>query len=216
MLCGCSKPTFNNMHDRLIAKPRLDRALNTALSWPSPPDVDALLGARLFEDGSRVSYPEIAITRAILRTNPRIAAMAALGLADATVRAARRQSLPPEFLGATILQESAYDPRALSSAGAVGLAQFMPDTASANGVNPYDPYDAIDGASRLLGRYVRSYRGLYTDAYAAALAAYNAGPGAVAYYRGIPPYAETREYIEDIYERWARVASYESPARLVH
>jgi len=215
MLCGCSQPTFDNPHE-FIAKPRLDRALNTALSWPSPPNVDALLGARLFEDGSHVSYPEIAITRAILRTNQRISPIAALELADATVRAARRQSLPPEFLGATILQESAYDPRALSSAGAVGLAQFMLDTASANGVDPYNPYHAIDGASRLLGGYVRNYRGVYNDEYAAALAAYNAGPGAVAYYRGIPPYAETREYIVDIYERWGRVASYETLTRSVH
>ncbi|HEV7178843.1 MAG TPA: lytic transglycosylase domain-containing protein [Candidatus Baltobacteraceae bacterium] len=163
----------------------------------------------MFEDGTPVSYPEIAITRAILRTNPRITAMGALILADATARAARSQRLPPEFLGATLLQESAYDPRALSAAGAVGIAQFELETAAESGVDPYDPFAAIEGASRLLGGYMRTYRGRYADAYAAALAAYNAGPGAVARYGGVPPYAETREYVADIYERWGRIASYE-------
>ncbi len=197
------------MRTGYVSQPRLDRALNTALSWPSPSHVDALLGARLLQDGTRVSYPEIAIARAIMRTNPRINAMGALMLADATAREARAARLPPEFLGATLLQESAYDPRALSSAGAVGIAQFELETAAESGVNPYDPFDAIAGASRLLGGYVERYRGRYADAYAAALAAYNAGPGAVARYRGVPPYAETRAYISDIYERWGRIASYE-------
>ncbi|MEO9170108.1 MAG: lytic transglycosylase domain-containing protein, partial [Candidatus Baltobacteraceae bacterium] len=157
------------------------------------------------------SYPEIAITRAILRTNPRMTAMGALVLAQATAQAARRNGLPPEFLGATLLQESAYDPYALSAAGAVGIAQFELETAAASGVDPFDPFDALDGAARLLASYVRRYRGRYPDAYAAALAAYNAGPQAVAHYHGVPPYAETREYIADIFERWGRIASYERP-----
>lgn len=192
-----------------VSPPHLERALNTALSWPVPSHVDALAGARLFQDGPRVSYPEIAIARAIMRTNPRINAMGALLLAGATAREARAARLPPEFLGATLLQESAYDPRALSVAGAVGIAQFELETAAESGVDPYDPFDAIAGASRLLAGYVQRYRGRYADAYAAALAAYNAGPGAVARYHGIPPYAETRTYIADIYERWGRIASYE-------
>lgn len=209
MLCGCLPSTSDHIRPVNVADVRLDRTLNTALSWPSPLHVDALLGARLLQDGSRVSYPEIALARAILRTNPRITPIAALVLADTTARAARREALPTEFLGATLLQESAYDPQALSSAGAVGLAQFTLDTAGAEGVDPYDPTSAIDGAARLLGTYVRAYRGVYADAYAAALAAYNAGPGAVAHYHGVPPYAETREYIQDVYERWGRIASYE-------
>lgn len=144
-----------------------------------------------------------------MRTNPRMTAMGALVLADATAQAARAARIPPEFLGATLLQESAYDPRALSAAGAVGIAQFELQTASESGVDPFDPFDAINGASRLLSTYVRQYRDRYGDAYAVALAAYNAGPGAVALYHGIPPYHETREYVSDIYERWARIVSYE-------
>jgi len=108
-----------------------------------------------------------------------------------------------------LLQESAYDPQALSSAGAIGVAQFMPETAAGVGVDPYDPLDSIAGAAALLGGYAADYAARYNDPYVAALAAYNAGPLAVEEYRGVPPYAETREYIALIYERWARIISYE-------
>ena len=192
-----------------MAIPNLNHAINTALSWPAPTYVDALAGARPIEDGGRLAAPELAIARAILRTNPRITAIGSLSLAGATVRAARAASLPPEFLAATILQESAYDPRALSSAGAVGIAQFEIGTADEYGVDPFDPYRAIAGAAHLLGTYVGAYRRGFADPYAIALAAYNAGPGAVERYRGVPPYAQTRDYIALIYERWGRIAGYE-------
>ncbi|HET9031125.1 MAG TPA: lytic transglycosylase domain-containing protein [Candidatus Aquilonibacter sp.] len=210
ILCGCASSTFDrNLRAAPAATPDLGRALNTALSWPAPAHVDALMGARLLEDGSTVSYPEMAIARAAMRTNPRITASGALTLARAVVTAARVHRLPPEFLGATLLQESAFDPNAISSAGAVGIAQFTIDTADAYDVDPFDPYDAIDGAAHLLGSYYRAYAKRYDDAFATSLAAYNAGPGAVAYYHGVPPYAETREYVALIFERWGRIASYE-------
>lgn len=171
------------------------------------------MGARLLTDGPPVSYPEIAIARAILHTNARITPAAALYLSTITVVDAKRYGLVPEFLAATILQESAYDPNAVSSAGAVGIAQFELDTADGIGVDPFDPVSAIGGAAALLGGYVSDYTGRYPDPYAAALAAYNAGPGAVAAYHGIPPYAETREYVDVIYERWLRIVSYERTAR---
>jgi soluble lytic murein transglycosylase-like protein len=165
----------------------------------------------LFRDGAPVPQPELAIARAILHTNPRLVQAEALLLAVATAQAARERDLPPEFLGATLLQESAYDVDALSSAGAIGIAQFEPETAAGIGIDPRDPFQAIGGAAELLGSYVASYRGVYDDPYATALAAYNAGPFAVQRYRGIPPYPETREYIDLIFDRWARIASYECP-----
>ncbi len=187
----------------------LDRAIDAVLSWPAVPDVDALKGAVLLRDGPPVGDPELAIVRAVLRTNRRIRQADALLLAGATADAARGAALPPEFLASALLQESAYDPRALSSAGAIGIAQFMPETAAGIGIDPYDPFEAIGGAARLLGAYVAEYRHRYPDADAAALAAYNAGPLAVARYGGVPPYPETRQYIALIYDRWARIASYE-------
>ena len=124
--------------------------------------------------------------------------------------AGRREGLDPDFFTATLLQESAFDPGALSAAGAVGIAQFTLPTAAAEGVDPFDWSAAIDGSARLLGRYVRAYTGQYADPYGAALAAYNAGPGAVAAYHGVPPYPETRAYIADIYDRWSRIVRDES------
>lgn len=210
MLCGCGLSTSERttpFHRLAIAN--VARVVNTALSWPAPSDVDALVGARLIADGPRVQSVELAIARAILRTNPRITAIGALRLADATVRDARSNGLNEGFFAATILQESAYDPGAVSSAGAVGIAQFMPETARDAGVDPFDPFDALDGSAHVLGAYLRAYAGIYPDAHAAALAAYNAGPGAVARYRGVPPYAETREYVTLIYMRWRRIDGYE-------
>jgi soluble lytic murein transglycosylase-like protein len=167
-----------------------------------------LLGARLLYDGPPSSSKTLAVTRAVLHTNPRLSPIDALLLSGAVVTAAEAHDLPPEFLAATLLQESAFDPRAISSAGAVGIAQFMPSTADGIGVDPFDPYDAISGAAQLLSSYVRAYAAR-TDPYVLALAAYNAGPGAVASYHGVPPYPETREYIDDIADRWAQIAGYE-------
>jgi soluble lytic murein transglycosylase-like protein len=209
VLSGCTVSTIYHTNARTIAPPQLKRALNIALSWPSPADIDALQGAFLIRDGPAVDAPELAIARAILRTNPRLQPAYALLFAGATARAARNHLLPAEFLGATLLQESAYDPQALSSAGAIGIAQFMPETAAEVGVDPYDPFESIDAAAALIAGYADAYQGRYADPYSVALAAYNAGPFAVTRYRGVPPYAETREYIALIYDRWARIVSYE-------
>lgn len=161
-------------------------------------------------DGPRTSSHTLAITRAILHTNPRIAPVDALVLAAQTARAATRAGLPPEFLAATLLQESAYDPRVVSFAGAVGLAQFMLSTADEQGVDPFDPASAINGAASLLASYARTYH-RYANPLTTALAAYNAGPGAVDEYAGVPPYRETQEYIADILDRWAKIVAYEAP-----
>ena len=97
------------------------------------------------------------------------------------------------LLAAVAKQESGFDPNAVSSAGAQGLMQLMPSTAAGLGINPFDPAQAIDGAAQLLSRYLNQYGSVPL-----ALAAYNAGPGAVAEYGGIPPYAQTQAYVSDI------------------
>lgn len=209
-MCGCSREHAYRHNNTTVYIPTV---VNLALSWRAPAYADALFGARLLRDGAPTASSTLAITRAVLHTNPRIAPTDALQLAYATVRAARAHNIAPEFLGATLLQESAFDPWAISAAGAVGIAQFMPSTAASVGVDPFDPFSAIDGAAQLLASYVRAYDGIYANPYIAALAAYNAGPGAVEAYGGVPPYAETREYIDDIIDRWAQITAYERPAR---
>jgi peptidoglycan DL-endopeptidase CwlO len=106
-------------------------------------------------------------------------------------RAADRYGVDATLLAAMAKQESGYDPRAVSSAGAQGLMQLMPATAAGLGVeNSFDPRQAVDGAARLLRDLLREF-----DRVDLALAAYNAGPGAVHRYDGIPPYPETRHYV---------------------
>ena len=89
--------------------------------------------------------------------------------------------------------ESGFQPCARSYAGAIGIAQIMPGTARSWGVDPWIPADALRAAARNMAKYERQL-----GSYRLALAAYNAGPGAVQAYGGVPPFAETREYIRRI------------------
>jgi soluble lytic murein transglycosylase-like protein len=110
-------------------------------------------------------------------------------------QAASRNGLDPAVLHGLIQQESGFDPSATSSAGASGLTQLMPGTASSLGVaDPLDPSESIEGGARYLGQLTSEFGGNTEDA----LAAYNAGPGAVEQYGGIPPYAETQGYVSKV------------------
>lgn len=113
----------------------------------------------------------------------------------AIVQAAARYNLDPAVLHGLIRQESGFDPNSRSSAGALGLTQLMPGTASSLGVsNPLDPVQSIEGGARYLSQMMSQFGGNTEEA----LAAYNAGPGAVQRYGGVPPYAETRDYVNKV------------------
>lgn len=102
---------------------------------------------------------------------------------------------------AVVANESAFDPRATSPAGAQGLMQLEPATALELGVaDAYDPGQNIEGGTR----YIRGLLDRFHGDTALALAAYNAGPGAVEKYGGIPPYAETRAYVDNVLESYRR------------
>jgi soluble lytic murein transglycosylase-like protein len=184
---------------------RIDVLRDAVLSWHIPVAAPLTRGARLYMDAPRRSGQLSATVRNIMRTNPRLSALDALMLAERTLRAARANGLDHGFLAAVLLEESAFDPTIVSWAGAVGIGQFMVGTADLWGIDPFAPGPSIDATARLLAAYLARYRGRSDDPYALALAAYNAGPGAVERYGGVPPYAETREYIADIRERWSRI-----------
>ena len=188
-----------------VAGVRLDELREAALAWRIPAPVPVLRGLRLLTDAGPRAPLSVKIAREALRADPGLDPVDALLLAQRVREAARAQHLAPSFLAATLLQESAFDQRAVSVAGAVGIAQFTVPTAAIVGVDPWDPSSAIDGAARLLARYVDGYRGGRDDPYALALAAYDAGPLAVARYNGVPPYPETRDYIAMVRTRWSRI-----------
>ncbi|GIT92373.1 lytic transglycosylase [Jannaschia pagri] len=113
-------------------------------------------------------------------------------LPDARV-AARRHGIPEDLFLRLVRQESGWNPTAKSHKGAMGLAQLMPGTARALGVNPADPKQNLEGGARYLAQQYRKF-----GSWRLALAAYNAGPGAVERHGGIPPYRETRNYVRII------------------
>ncbi len=112
--------------------------------------------------------------------------------------AARRHSLNPQVVAAVVRAESAFNPRAVSRKGACGLMQIMPATGQRFGLSRrelFEPRKNIDAGVRYLAWLAERFQGELP----LVLAAYNAGEGTVARYRGVPPYRETREYIRRIY-----------------
>jgi soluble lytic murein transglycosylase-like protein len=109
-------------------------------------------------------------------------------------RAADKYGLPRWLVRSVMRAESGFQPQAISPKGAIGLMQLMPGTAQTLGANPHDPAQNADAGARYLRDLLEKYDGALWHA----LAAYNAGPGAVNKYRGIPPYAETVRYIQRI------------------
>ena len=114
--------------------------------------------------------------------------------------AARRSGIPPALVKAVIAAESAFDPRAVSPKGAMGLMQLMPETARHLGVErPFRAEENVHGGTRYL-RHLHDRFGSWTHT----LAAYNAGPTAVKRYRGVPPYRETRQYVKRVLSYYRR------------
>jgi soluble lytic murein transglycosylase-like protein len=123
---------------------------------------------------------------------------------DIINRAAEKYKLDPSLLQAVIKQESGFNQNAISHCGAQGLMQLMPETAKELGVtDPFDPEQNIMGGAR----YLRSMLDRFDNSIPNALAAYNAGAGNVQKYKGIPPFAETQNYVASIlamYEKFGK------------
>lgn len=113
---------------------------------------------------------------------------------DYAKAAAQRAGIDPNVFSAQIQQESGFNPNAKSPAGAIGIAQFMPETAAGVGLDPTDPYASLDAAAAEDAKRLKQYDGDWGKT----LASYNAGAGAVAQYNGIPPYEETQNYVKTI------------------
>jgi soluble lytic murein transglycosylase-like protein len=117
--------------------------------------------------------------------------------------AALRHGLPPALVHSVAMTESSYRQEAISPKGAIGVMQLMPDTARALAADPLDVNDNIDAGTRLLRDMLLKYQD-DPNPVRRALAAYNAGEGAVDRYGGVPPYRETQAYVEKVIERYWR------------
>jgi len=116
----------------------------------------------------------------------------------------------PALIHSVVAAESAYQPRAVSSKGAVGLMQLMPETAREMQVeDPYDPAQNVRGGTSYLKQLLDRYAGK-KDQLLLALAAYNAGPHKVDHYNGLPPYNETRVFVRRVIDRFLRLTGSQS------
>jgi soluble lytic murein transglycosylase-like protein len=140
-----------------------------------------------------------AYRQAVLYYNPGLDAQQLQTVVRALLHYAHHYRLDPRLVTALVACESGFRPEAVSSAGARGLGQLMPGTARAEGVDPGPIASNIHGACRVLRRHLDRYADRSGQArIELALAAYNAGPGAVERYGGIPPYPETLNYVNRV------------------
>lgn len=123
-----------------------------------------------------------------------------LTIQELVTRAAVNNGLPPEFVHSVARAESAYQPNAISNKGAIGVMQLMPGTAAALEADPHDPEQNIEAGARYLRELLLRYDGDSVKA----LAAYNAGPGAVDRYNGPPPYRETITYVDRVLRNYSK------------
>jgi len=177
----------------------IDQTRQAALTGPAA-SATAAIPTTAPSTGSSASFAE-ALQAAGAPTASQASYTAAAGASQSgpydglIAQAASRYGLDPAILHGLIQQESGFNPNSQSSAGAAGLTQLMPGTASSMGVaNPLNPTESIEGGARYLSQMMSQFGGNVTDA----LAAYNAGPGAVQQYGGVPPYAETQSYVSKV------------------
>ena len=119
-------------------------------------------------------------------------------VAEILETAAQKYGVDPNLVKAIATAESNMNGEAISPVGAIGVMQLMPETAAGLGVDPYDDVQNIDGGTRYLKQMLDTFGGNVRHA----VAAYNAGPGAVSKYGGVPPYAETQNYVGKVMDMY--------------
>ncbi len=158
---------------------------------------------KVLQNSASVKFGDL-LTRPVTKVNASIYTAQAQGtekfsprqkIQDIVSRMSKKHGVDEKLVNALIKQESGFNPNAKSKVGAMGLMQLMPSTAKGLGVtNPMDPEQNVEGGVK----YLKSMLNKYNGNIILALAAYNAGPGAVDKYDGVPPYKETQNYVKSI------------------
>lgn len=182
-VCATSIPTFA---DTLSTR-------NRAALFSSQTSVLDGRAASQYSNSVRLQPPRVEVPSAIA-AGPAYSGSYRGPFLDMAKAAARRHNVPEDLFLRLVQQESAFNPDAVSHAGAIGLAQLMPGTAQYLRVNPRDPYQNLDGGARYLREQYETF-----GTWRLALAAYNAGPAAVERHGGVPPFQETRNYVRVIW-----------------
>jgi soluble lytic murein transglycosylase-like protein len=130
--------------------------------------------------------------------------VAAAPVGDLYEQTAKRHGLPAALVRSVVKAESNYRADAVSPKGAIGLMQLMPGTAKILGVDPADPAQNVDAGTRYLRELLARYEDK-DDQVVRAIAAYNAGPGAVDKYHGVPPYRETQDYVRRVLKSYEKL-----------
>lgn len=147
--------------------------------------------------------PAVTLERIALSHNPGLSSVEVAEIVDSIVESSDQYEVDPLLVAALIAQESKFHPYIVSPGGAVGLGQLMPSTAARLGVDPFSPGQNVRGSVAYLARQLKRWQHTSTPE-ELALASYNAGPGAVEQYGGVPPYRATRHYVETIASRHRR------------
>jgi len=136
------------------------------------------------------------ISERVLRARLRIEAPA-IELRTVITAMSKKHHVKEAFIKSIIRAESGFKPEVVSNKGAIGLMQLMPETAQDLGADPRVPEQNVEAGTKYLGQLLYRYRN-HKDAMVRAIAAYNAGPGWVDKYKGVPPFAETKAYVKRV------------------
>ena len=153
--------------------------------------------AKTAEAGNSQPSPEVQKTEAAKKISSKVLddmPLADQNLSTLIEAAARKYKVDPKLVAAVAEVESNGNQEAVSSVGAIGVMQLMPDTAASLGVDPYNKQQNIEGGAKYLRQMLDTFGGDLKKA----VAAYNAGPGAVKDYGGVPPYKETQNYVSKV------------------
>ena len=173
--------------NQMIAAPHTGDHVKIQKVYDKPTQIRRVLG-----DADQVAMQNMASIRPAALNGS--GGLAGVPYADLFVKAGTKYGISPKLLAAVAKVESGYNPHAVSGVGARGLMQLMPSTAKGLGVaDAFDPEQAILGGAKLLAHNLREFKSVPL-----ALAAYNAGGGAVKKYGGIPPFAETQAYVPKV------------------